>query len=370
MTNTKHLFAKFSEKDILKEQGRPLHALLYAFSSTGYRISLFDNLAPDSLGNYGKLVLSMKGVTLTNSPPNNSKDCIYLYDKEDRALGKYHWYKKVEVRSDLFSAYCFKNPVIMPYTMHPSHTGHGLEQRLIQHRASKKKVRIFFSGDTKNYGRNRIQYPKAKLPRLEVINTILKRMGDDVILVKEPSMLSELLHGSAYTNKCVVMDTSSIWVEEREWLSSLAKADFFLSPPGIVMPMCHNIIEAMAVGTIPITNYPEWLQPNLTHMENCIVFDDKDDLINKIRSALEMSADQIAKMRANVLSYYEAHLKPSIFISKLESRPENKTIVILYTEGNVARNWAKLSKHSILMRGPEAAAESSWVRCLFRNLIP
>jgi len=368
MTKTQYLFAKFSEKEILLEQGRLLYSLLNAFSSIGYRISLFDSFPPDSLGKWGKRVFSLEGLTLTDSPPANPEGWVYLYDKEDRALGKYQWRKKIEVRDDLFSSYCFKSPVIMPFPVHPVHTGPDLEQRLQQCRASEKKIRVFFSGETKNYGRNRIRYPKAKLPRLEIIDTILECMGGDAILVKDLSTLSDL-HGSAYTNKCVIVDTSRIWIDDREWLSNLAKADFFLSPPGILMPMCHNIIEAMAVGTIPITNYPEWFDPKLTHMENCIAFDEKDDLINKIQCALEMSADQISRMRANALGHYESYLRAGAFIRRLESHPERKIIVILYTEGNVARNWAKLSKHSILMRGTTLAGDKGWVgrvsECLF-----
>jgi hypothetical protein len=248
------------------------------------------------------------------------------------------------------------------------HNGPDLEQRLQQCRASEKKLRVFFSGDTKNYGRNRIRYPQAKLPRLEVINTLLERMGDDVILVKDLSALSEL-HGSAYTNKCVIVDTSKTWINDREWLRNLAKADFFLSPPGIVMPMCHNIIEAMAVGTIPITNYPERFDPKLTPMENCLAFDEKVDLIDIIRHALALSADQIAKMRMNAISHYEAHLRARAFTRVLESHPHRKIIVLIYTEGNVARNWAKLNKRSILMRGTTSARDKGWIgqmsECLF-----
>lgn len=368
MTNPKFLFAKFSEKDILLEQGRLLYSLLSAFSTTGYRISLFNNLAPDSLEKYGKLVFSLEGLTLADSPPTNPENWIYLYDKEDKTLGKYEWRKKIEVRDDLFSSYCLKNPVIMPFPVHPVHCGPDLEQRLQQCRASEKKIRVFFSGDTKNYGRNRIRYPQAKLPRLDVINTVLERMGDDAILVKDLSTLSEL-HGSVYTNKCVIVDTSKIWIDDREWLRNLAKADFFLGPPGIVMPMCHNIVEAMAVGTIPITNYPEWFEPKLSHMENCIAFDDKDDLIDKIRSALEMGTDQIAKMRANAMGHYETHLRSSAFTRGLESHPDRKIVVLIYTEGNVARNWTKLNKRSILMRGTTPAGGKGWLgrvsECLF-----
>lgn len=369
MTNTKHLFAKFLRNDILVEQGRLLYSLLYAFLSAGYRVSLFDNLPPENLGRCGKLVLSMKDVILTRSIPNNPTECIYLYDKEDRSLGKLHWDRRIEIKSDLFSSYCFKTPIIMPYVMHPRQTGPDLAQRLERCRNIDKRFKIFFSGDTKNYDRNRIQYPGPKIPRLEVINTLLERLGDNIILVKDTAMLEEL-HGSAHTDKCVIVDTNNIWVEEREWLSSLAKADFFLSPPGIAMPMCHNIIEAMAVGAIPITNYPEWLQPNLVHMENCIVFEDKNDLIDKINSALEMKAEQIAAMRKNVIKYYELYLKPSAIVKTIESRHENKTIVLLYTENNVRKNWSKLNKHSILMRSGSATSEMGLVKCLLQKLLP
>lgn len=367
MTTAKYLFAKLQTRDLLVEQGRLLYAVLYAFSSAGYRISLFDNLDPESLGRCGKLVPSIPNVTLTTAPPGNPEDYIYLYDKEDRGLGKRSWRKKLKVKDDLFSSYCFKSPIVVPYGIHPRQTGPDLDERLAQHRDRERKMRIFFSGDTKNYGRNRIQYPAPKLPRLEVINTILERLGDAVTRVADSATLN-MLRDAGYTNKCVIVDTSQIWVEEREWLGSLARADFFLSPPGIVMPMCHNIIEAMAVGTIPITNYPEWLEPRLSHMENCIVFDDKDDLINKIRSVLEMDSTEIARMRANVVSYYENHLKPSVLARELEARPERENVALVYTEGNVARNSAKLNANSILLRESATAKQPGW-KCIFGSIV-
>jgi len=366
--NAKHLFAKFLRNDILVEQGRLLYSLLYAFSTAGYRVTLFDNLSKDSLGRCGKLVLNMEGVTIECAPPDDPTKCIYLYDKEDRTLGKHQWDKKIGIRSDLFSPYCFKKPIIMPYVMHPRQTGPNLEQRLTRCRTLEKSIRIFFSGDTKNYNRNRVRYPKPKLPRLEVINTLQERLGDDIILLKDAVLLKEP-HGTTYSDKCVIVDTNNIRIEEHDWLSSLAKADFFLSPPGIVMPMCHNIIEAMSVGTIPITNYPEWLLPNLTHMKNCITFDDKNDLIHQINSALTMNPEQITLMRKNVLAYYEEHLKPSAFIRTLESRPDNKIVVLLYTEKNVANNWEKLNKNSILLRNDEVTEKLGWARCLLHSFL-
>ena len=288
----KRLFAKFLEGEILLEQGRLLFSLLNAFSSAGYHITLFDNLSNKELEKYGRMALSLKNLTLTEMLPGNTESWIYLFDKQDRTTGNHFWQKLIQVRYDIFSSYWFKQPIIMPFPVHPVHAAPDLEQRLEKYRLTKKGMRVFFSGDTKNYTRNRVQYPKVKLPRLKIINTIVERMDDDVLLIKNSAHLKSLKNTS-YTNKCVVVDTNMTWVDDKEWLENLSRSDFFLSPPGIVMPMCHNVIEAMAVGAIPVTNYPEWFDPNLEHMENCIVFDDQDDLINKLNYALEMSQEKI-----------------------------------------------------------------------------
>jgi glycosyltransferase involved in cell wall biosynthesis len=368
MSTIKLLFAKFSGEEILLEQGRLLFSLLNAFSSEGYQIRLFDNLPVDRLGKYAQPVFSLKNLTVSGTLPKDTQDWIYLFDREDRKFGKQAWYRKIMVRYDVFSPYWFRKPVIMPFPVHPLHNTPDLDKRLQQYRSARKNMKIFFSGDTKGYSKNRIQYPKAKLPRLEAINTILERMDDDVLLVKEPSELSNL-RNAVYINKCVIVDTNEIWVDSRDWLGDLARADFFLSPPGIVMPMCHNLIEAMAVGTIPVTNYPEWFDPDLRHMETCIVFDGKDDLINKLQQAMNMNETQLEKMRMNVLDYYETHLKPEVFIQRLESSNARTVPLLIFTERNVARNFSKLNRNSILIPGTTFAGEGEWIRHIPQRLL-
>jgi hypothetical protein len=350
VNNKRFLFARFQGKELLGEFGRHLFLLLNTFASSGYEIKVFNNLANRDLGKYGQLIYSLENLELTEAPPGCTEGWIYLFDKEDKATGKLPWHKKIQVRYDLFSTCWFKKPVIMPYPMHPAHVTHDLERRLGEYRSRKSNMRIFFSGDTRGYTRNRIRYPKAKLPRLEIINTILERMDGEVLQVKEVSVLNGLKN-EAYIKKCVIVDTNEIWVDERDWLGYLAMADFFLSPPGIVMPMCHNVIEAMAVGSIPISNYPEWFTPGLTHMENCIAFDDHDDLIIKLKRALAMDEEEIARMRTNVLDYYETYLRPDTFVHRIESSKDNIITVLIITEANVARYSSKLKKSSVLMRG-------------------
>lgn len=356
------VFAKFLDDDILSEYGRLLFSLLNAFASSGYAIKLHDNLQQKNLGKYGQLALSLNQLTLTDAIPGNTETVIYLFDQEDKAAGKYHWRKKIQVRFDIFSAYWLGEPILMPYPIHPVHTGPDLHERLEKCRSSTRKLRIFFSGDSEGYTKNRIRYPGEKLPRLEIINAILHGMRPETLAVLRDE---ERLHGlltSGYSNKFIL--TEQFRIHDKHWLDIIAQSDFFLCPPGYVMPMCHNAIEAMAVGSIPIINYPEWFSPHLTDMENCIVFSDKISLIDKLETVLAMDEGQIAAMRAEVLHYYESHLLPSSFVRRIESIQRQKQVVLMITDANVVRNSSRLGRHSFLVRGNANMSKGHWLNKL------
>ena len=188
-----------------------------------------------------------------------------------------------------------------------------------------------------------------------MINTILDKLASRTIHVKDAALLNQLFDGD-FIDSCAIVDTSKMWIDPKDWLPDLSKADFFICPPGYVMPMCHNVIEAMAVGTIPIINYPEWFNPDLRHMENCIVFGDRDDLVKKINEVLDMGSQQVAEMRDRVIDYYENHLKPRKFINDIESREENKVIVLMITDKTTRKNVTRLNKKSILITGKPVLA--------------
>lgn len=126
------------------------------------------------------------------------------------------------------------------------------------------------------------------------------------------------------------------------------------------MPMCHNVIEAMAVGTIPIINYPEWLNPGLVDMENCIAFDSKADLAKKITEVLNMKREQIDEMRTRVIEYYQNNLDPAGFMKKLESNTDKEITLLMITDAHVAKNDSKLNRHSILINGVPRFPSDIW----------
>jgi hypothetical protein len=344
------VFVKFQAKEIHAELGRYVFSLLNAFASSGHTILLTDNVPVDQLGMYAATARSFQGVSLTTSVPDRTLDKIYLFDVEDEKAGRHDWLKKIQVKFDVFSPYWLRRPVLMPFPIHPVHVTPDLRKRLTALRSGKRCIRVFFSGDIEGYTRNHIKYPGPKLPRLEVINTIRERLGERVLFVQDPETLARVLAGEL-ADKCVILDTSALRVPDQDWLAALSKAEFFLAPPGIVMPMCHNSIEALAVGAVPIINYGEWFDPILESMRNCVAFDDKESLIDGLEAVLAMEEPQIAEMRKQAIAYYDAHLSSESFMASIESRVERKIEVLILTERYVAQNAHRLSGLSVLMRG-------------------
>jgi len=347
-----HVFAKFIDKPILKEDGRLVYALLNAFALAGHRVFLFDNVNYREVGPLGPMIYSIDGVQATTAEPPTSEDTFYLFDREDARLAGREWKKKIEVKFDVFSNYAWARyrgyePVVMPYPMHPWNYGNDLQGRLQAARNQERKMRIFFSGDTKGYKRNRIFYPSAKLTRVQIIDTILQAGSPDTTLVADKETLDDVLHG-IYRKQCVIVDMSKVFVED--WLNNLGKAEFFICPPGYVMPMCHNTVEAIAVGTIPIINYPEWFRPSLRHLETCIAFDDEADLLLKVAFVLQMDAGDVARMRRNVIDYYRQHLDPVVFAREVEAKRQRKVTVLMITDRCVVTSAPKLNRNSILIR--------------------
>lgn len=349
MHESKRIYARFQGPEIFLEQGRLLFSLLHVFARAGYRIELHDWLGDAPLEKYGQMIHGLASLRLSQAPPADPGAWWYLYDRPQPELKRLSWRKRVQVRFDLFAPFWRANPIIIPFPMHPMQSGLTTEA-LDRLRECDRAMRVFFSGDTEHYRRVWIRYPRTKLPREPLVQAAVAGMGGDLVQVASASELAALLAGGPI-RKCVFTASSQVRIEFADWLPTLARADFFLAPPGIVMPMCHNIIEAMALGTIPITNYPEWLDPPLRHGRECLVFDDETSLVERLRQALAMDAAQIAAMRAQVIDYFEQHLRPDRFVRRVEESSESVQSILMYTERNVAQHARRLGRTSILMQG-------------------
>lgn len=297
------------------------YSLIFSFHEAGYAIFLKHNFM--FIGNClkaGRQIFKISRLKIGFNVPNNKRPkSIFVSDYPSKYIND-RWKKVLNIN---FNVYSQKNNeqsyITMPFPMSPGQYISGRFRQVEALRTSDRKMRIFFSG---NQDREAYDHPIfrdffQKLSRIAVIDTLVKGLSRQEIVIVAKSAHWEVLD-SAYQNKLVLNQWA--WspsasqnlesrVSDEQWLETLAKSHFFLAPPGIRMPLCFNVVEAMSVGSIPITQYPEFFDPPLEHLKNALVFTSTDDLLKKIRDALSMSEKEINKMRASVTGYYDKFLQ-------------------------------------------------------------
>jgi len=185
-----------------------------------------------------------------------------------------------------------------------------------------KKVRknsVFFSGSfyppaySKKF--NELLFEVAN--RIDIKNKIDKHSF--FFSVKSESDLDDFI-SSNNDNKLILIDRNlDFCIDPSNIFEYLGNFNFFLALPGEVMPLCHNLIEAMAMGCIPIIdlNYAQLLSPPLENGVNCIIFNGILDLQSKIEEAISLINEDVLEMRGNVLSYYELYFSSKRIVENI-----------------------------------------------------
>ncbi len=259
---------------------------------------------------------------------------IYIYDRFVNP-NRFRWKKKILISCDVYSSKPIdKDWIQIPFSMAPHNYLSRKFESVYNLRGNTRTIKLFFSGnlDEKSYRRPIFQDFFKILDRVDVINTVKASLCSDELLDHLPSKDSK-------RGKAVLLSWS--WnkdvnkhlekrIENEKWLEVLSTCDFFLATPGLMMPMCFNIIEAMSVGAIPIIEFPELFCPALRHNETAIVFHGKSDLTTKIRTIMEMDIRDIIRIRKNVVGYYDNHLYPTIITEMVESNIGTKGMMFLH----------------------------------------
>ena len=212
--------------EMLRESGRLPFAMLYPFVRAGYEVRIYDNLRSRLAAFYqrdeadlpetARLTLSMPGVEFTPRLPDDPGDFLYLFDRPLDAARGCAWMRRVQVRFDLFAPYWLRAPLIAPYAMHPAQALRATPEVLERLRASPRRMRALFAGDSKGYSRNRVRYPGPKLPRLEVLTTLKERLGDAIVSVSGSDQI-EALCEPGFVDRFVLSDSGS-GIAASQWL--------------------------------------------------------------------------------------------------------------------------------------------------------
>lgn len=312
----------FRDSRIDGPQGRRFYCLFIFFIRAGFYPVLSENYF--FLGNiqekYKKLCLRETFSVLPHTQPIPGGNYILVTDKW------YSNYSRAAQQVILLNyqpdytpdAPCFP----MPFPMFPPIYANRQDLQLTRYRQQPRPWNIFFGGDAEpeKYNKNSIRDIYTKLSRAQILELLRDNLthGDEY---RELHSNTELDKALAHNIRgLVVMNTRQCKVEPINWLSTLANSNFFLACPGVRYPMSHNLIEALAVGSIPITQYPEMFFPALEDGKNCLVFNSETELLEKVQQAMAMPTEQIASMRRAAQDYYDTYLNPRSCIQQLLAR--------------------------------------------------
>jgi hypothetical protein len=202
----------------------------------------------------------------------------------------------------------------MPFFVHPF-VGSRIKLPHPYRVEDPRMARIFFGGNTteSRYSKDSIGKTYRILTRREVLSVAIETAGNGI---HRPTNAIEWL-ASKESYPFVMFETQKGGIPRERWIDALANSDFFLACPGVDMPLCHNLIEAMAAGAIPILQYAAYLPTPLENRVNALTFDSADSLREAVKTALEMSPDEVVQLRMNVSAYYQKFLAPGCFARRL-----------------------------------------------------
>lgn len=291
---------------------RYFYALVKFFEIAGYSVKLRKNFSLLlNLRNYSDLVYNIRDLEIVPDAPRGYD--LWITDHEAGNAAE----KKVRLDTAYFKSGKEPASAVFSYSMHPLVYEKGLYRSITELQRTKRNIRLFsYSANLDNYESDEINNLFKLLNRKKVL---LAAAGypetEKLLFIKTADDLPRL-----YEQKAGMAIVEDVRIEFENWLETLSRADFFIAPPGVIMPFSHNLIEAMAVGTVPVTQYGDLFTPPLTDMVNCVSFASEADLQAKIKTILEMDDERVAGLRAGAARYYDEHFRPETVVANLMKR--------------------------------------------------
>jgi glycosyltransferase involved in cell wall biosynthesis len=269
--------------------------------------------------------------------PSETARITLIHDGSAPHLLDYKWQKIITLDKDIAAMPKETGAsILMPYPMHP--LLYAADPSIESLRQANKSIRLFFAGNINpgTYQFNSICRRFGILNRVEVIDAVLGLPDHHVWRLHSQAELTEALVQKCLDRVVLALSdgdgTQGCRINPSTWLQTLSQCDVFLAPPGNWMPQCHNIIEAMAVGCIPLTNYADWFSPRLINGVNCFQFRDRQELQGCIFKILSMDEAALDRMRRRVIQYHDRYLAPRGFLERLRALQGSEIRVYVNTE--------------------------------------
>lgn len=301
---------------------------------------------------YARFAFTLPHVRFSSAPPHETEGTVLVHDGQWPEMERYRW------RATIHVEYTMSLPPptdtewrVMPLLMHPLVYATGQDRKIGQLRRHTRTIRMLFAGnvDEAAYSSSRslsaIRERFELLDRPTVIRTLSEGLGSAARWVETPWAWAQARDHPGEA-QLVMAGRNGFRIPHTQWLDALSRCEVFVAPPGVFFPLCHNLVEAMSVGAIPLTNYADWHDPPLEHMRNCISFTTEEDLLDKARVALKMAPRELARMREEVVRYYDRCFNPDAFPGRLLQDPAEKLTLFVVTDSQ--RRWEGVTRASVL----------------------
>lgn len=293
---------------------RYLYLLLKFFHTEGFTIYTTDSLiwfARIKADPYLRYLLTERILIFGKPEPSQSISSLRLNDWQ--LLADYFGFKKEPNQTGF----------LFPMSQHPLMYHAGWWNTPVPRVARKKSLFMAGNFSVEDYDSEILQTSFSVNPRTKVFR-FLKDNG----LLYEIQNLNDLFYfiGSNTDNQVVLIDRSKLEIPMDQLRAVLANFRFFFALPGRIMPLCHNIVEAMSCGCICLIEegYADLLEPVLEDDFTAKTFQGLASLKQAIADLFSWPEEKMDFIRANVERYYQDHLAPAGVVNKFIASGKKK----------------------------------------------
>ncbi|MCO6512359.1 MAG: hypothetical protein J5I65_16365 [Aridibacter famidurans] len=234
----------------------------------------------------------------------------------------------LRLRTDYFSENKGPHHFNIPFSMHPDIYHRSMDLSLEALRQGERKVCVFMGGNLGDvYGSELMKERFGLCNRAELTNAFERSFSADrEYLELKTEIDAERIFSGEVRPQYVMMKSAFLSLES--WMRILATSRFFVAPPGLIMPFSHNIIEAMSVGTIPITEYGHLFDPQLQR-GTCFRFSGIREFPEVVSAAAALDKRESDAISRSVEDYYSRYLDPAAVVNRLDKRRDEISSVFL-----------------------------------------
>jgi hypothetical protein len=313
-----HIHAKFTKSGNWQRYYIPL---LANFQRAGYSVSAWPSasfLHSPSSEEFGFFRIPW----IRLSPASKAGDILLTDDAGIASRASSNRQRVFLLQEDHYRPELAANEIRLPVLMHPKmYLSEDWEQARKRTATDEPRdIRLAFAGnlDPTWYDSNELVTRYSVMTRAAVVRSLRESHGDSCLWIRT---WDEKVRLESIRHPIVIVDSFKAGLGPDEYFKLLARSQFFLALPGLIMPNCHNLAESMSVGCVPVLQSPEWRAPlPLAAGSSCVTFDSAASLPAAVEFVLGANPADVASMRERVESIFREFIEPDGFVKRIMER--------------------------------------------------